>query len=306
MCDRFTDAFCQYQSIRFITVKNKKLASIYYLILFLVLIYVIGYTIIANKGYQAIDDVSGSTSIKIKGSGSIGNGSSLLPLDSMDLVNPSNELNAFFITTAITSTRNQTQTTCNGDEDAPLCTHTDTSNCTEQYFSPNAQGIYTGNCGSNNRCQLFTWCPVEDDSVMDIVENIGNFTVFVKIDVSFDRFGIKRTNTYDVLGTGAPVFGLNLFTINEMLNAATDGKVSNYKDIATSGAILLVSSHWNCDFDENVNKCVPHFTFERVDDLAETISYGFNFRTVNYDVTKKYRLLEKLHGLRVMFLIEGV
>lgn len=142
MCQAILDALCQYQSIRFITVRNKKLVAIYYFIQFLVLCYVVGYTIIADKGYQSEDDVNGSTSVKIKGSGAIGNGSSLQPLDSMDLVVPSNELDAFFLTTAITTTRNQTQTTCNGDEDAPLCTRADTSNCTEIYFSPNAQGIF--------------------------------------------------------------------------------------------------------------------------------------------------------------------
>ena len=85
--------------------------AIYYFIQFLVLCYVIGYTIIANRGYQAEDDVNGSTSVKLKGSGSIGNGITLQPLDSMDLVVPSNEM-------------------------APLCTHNDTSNCTEIEFSP--------------------------------------------------------------------------------------------------------------------------------------------------------------------------
>eukprot|EP00486_Rosalina_sp_Unknown_P015356 CAMPEP_0201592242 /NCGR_PEP_ID=MMETSP0190_2-20130828/190193_1 /ASSEMBLY_ACC=CAM_ASM_000263 /TAXON_ID=37353 /ORGANISM="Rosalina sp." /LENGTH=244 /DNA_ID=CAMNT_0048050929 /DNA_START=30 /DNA_END=761 /DNA_ORIENTATION=+ len=244
MCQAVADALCQYQSIRFITVRNKKLVAIYYLIQFLVLCYVVGYTIIADKGYQAEDDVNGSTSVKIKGSGAIGKGASLQPLDSMDLVVPSNELNAFFITTAITTTPNQTQTTCNGDEDAPLCTHADTSNCTETYFSPNAQGIYTGDCGSNGRCELFTWCPVEDDTVMDVVQNVGNFTVFVKIDVSFDKFGVKRTNTYDYNGDGKPEYGLNLFTINEMLQEATDGQVTDYTDIAETGAIILVASNW--------------------------------------------------------------
>ena len=30
-----------------------------------------------------------------------------------------------------------------------------------------------------------------DDSVKEIVQNVGNFTVFVKVDVRFDRFGVQ-------------------------------------------------------------------------------------------------------------------
>ena len=161
MCSKLGDIFCQYQSIRFITVKNKKLASIYYLILLLVLAYIVGYTVVLSKGYQASNDVTGSTAVKIKGSGAIGNEATLQPLDAMDLVVPSNEMDAFFLTTTITSTRNQTQSVCDGDDDAPLCTADDASNCTLETFSWDSQGIYTGDCGTNNRCQLFTWCPVE-------------------------------------------------------------------------------------------------------------------------------------------------
>ena len=88
MCESLTDILCQYQSIRFITVKNKKLAAIYYFIVFLVLLYVIGYTIVIDRGYQATADASGSTSIKIKGSGLVGSNDTVRPLDAMDLVFP--------------------------------------------------------------------------------------------------------------------------------------------------------------------------------------------------------------------------
>lgn len=85
------------------TIKNKKIASIYYFIIFIVLCYVVGYTIILSKGYQAADTVSGTTTVKIKGSGAIGNetAGTLLPMDAMDLVVPSTENSAFFITTVL-------------------------------------------------------------------------------------------------------------------------------------------------------------------------------------------------------------
>ena len=138
----------------------------------------------------------------------------------------------------------------------------------------------------------------------DVVQNVGNFTVFVKIDVVFDRFDVRRTNTYDVNGDGSPTEGLNLFTVDEMLRAA-DPAISSYSDVASSGAILLVSSNWDCNFDGDLADCSPSFSFERVDNVADTISYGFNFRTVSYDATKEHRLLEKLYGVRVFFIVQG-
>jgi len=288
-----------------VTIKNKKVASIYYFIIFLVLCYVVGYTIILSKGYQAQGDISGTTTVKVKGSGAIGNDTvGLTPLDAMDLVVPSTEADALFVTTAINSTPNQTQSTCDGDDDAPPCTANDTSNCTLTQFDWNSQGIYTGECGSNDRCELSTWCPLEDDSIKDVVQNVGNFTIFVKVDVAFSTFDVQRSNTYDVNGDGSPTEGLNLFTVNEMLTAA-DPTISDYSDIATTGAILVVTSTWNCNFDRRVEDCNPVFSFERVDNVEDTISYGFNFRTVSYDATKQYRLLEKLYGVRIFFVVDG-
>jgi len=271
-----------------------------------VLAYVVGYTIIADKGYQATDEVAGTTTTKVKGSGSIGNASTLMALDSMDLVIPATEVGALFLTTAITSTPNQAQSVCDGNDDAAVCTSGDSTNCTAEYFSSKSLGLYTGDCGSNGRCELFTWCPLEDDSIYEIVQNVGNFTIFVEVDVSFDQFNVQRTNTYDVLGNGRPLDGYNLFTLNEMLQMATGGAISDYTEVASTGAILLVSSVWNCDLDKNIDQCNPEYGIERIDGVEGTISSGFNFRSVTYDVTKTHRLLEKYHGVRIIFICEGV
>ena len=70
----------------------------------LIAMYVVLFTIVSQKGYQVTDTVSGTTSVKLKGSGAIGdiNGpiNDLLVVDAMDLVQPSFEQNAFFLVTA--------------------------------------------------------------------------------------------------------------------------------------------------------------------------------------------------------------
>ena len=69
----------------------------------LVLCYVIGFTIIREKGYQATNTEKGTTSAKVKGSACIGDVKNykdikeLLPLDIMDVRVPANEEGALFM-----------------------------------------------------------------------------------------------------------------------------------------------------------------------------------------------------------------
>lgn len=101
--ERLEDALCVYKSTRFIRVRNKKLVTIYYVAILVVLLYIILGTIWYSKGYQKTDPVTGTTSVKLKGTGSV-NGSigstEGTVFDAMDLVVPSVEEDAFFITTS--------------------------------------------------------------------------------------------------------------------------------------------------------------------------------------------------------------
>ena len=92
------DAFCVYKSTRFIRVKNRKLAIVYYSCLLLVLVYIAVYTVWYDNGYQAADPVTGTTSVKLKGTGSVGGKVGTtdgIVYDAMDLVVPSIEVTSF-------------------------------------------------------------------------------------------------------------------------------------------------------------------------------------------------------------------
>ena len=83
----------------------------------LVAAYVVVFTIMMEKGYQHTAPVSGTTSIKLKGTASIGNASGprheLIPLDAMDLVQPQIEENAFFLVTARYNKQSANDQWCN-------------------------------------------------------------------------------------------------------------------------------------------------------------------------------------------------
>jgi hypothetical protein len=74
-----------YQSVQMIEIKNPTLGMIYYATIVLVAIYVIGYTIIIDKGYQFQEPLVANTMIKMKGSAHT---KDFRVLDSYDLVIP--------------------------------------------------------------------------------------------------------------------------------------------------------------------------------------------------------------------------
>ena len=51
--------------------------------------------------------------------------------------------------------------------------------------------------------------------------------------------------------------------------------------------------------------CNPKYKFSRIDGQSNSISNGFNFRSVNYDTMADYRLLRKLIGIRVIMVVDG-
>lgn len=100
-----------YQSVRLIRVKNLKLSLIYWLFVASVLAYVVGYSIIVEKGYQvrrlvpaceasrlaltsplrlqqAYEPLEASIMTKVKGSAHTGAGDKRLVFDTNDLVVP--------------------------------------------------------------------------------------------------------------------------------------------------------------------------------------------------------------------------
>ena len=85
----------------------------------------------------------------------------------------------------MTTPNQKRQINCPGNGDVPECSAEDTTLCNEQLYSWKSQGIFTGNCAANGRCEMIAWCPLEDDSNPDIVNGVGAFTAYVKVDIKF-------------------------------------------------------------------------------------------------------------------------
>lgn len=300
-----------YETVKVVEIQNWKLGLLHYTIVLLILGYVVGYSIIYSKGYQGTDGLIGTTNIKVKGVAYYLNGSDLQVWDAYDVVYPPKEDSAVFLTTNVHIQRGQQRSVCSGnDNKTEGCTKD--SDCTPGMETLN--GIATGKCDtSTGYCYINAWCPPEDDvpaSQAQRLHNVGNFTIFVRVNVDFPKFKVIRDNTgeSDQENETAPIFGYNLFTPTEIV----ENTGYSFDDIATYGAVVAVEINWDCNFDLSAKKCNPKFNFRRIDNPHSSFSPGYNFR-----YTKEYlaptdngtfvytRDLYKVYGLRIIFLLSG-
>ncbi|CAF1579734.1 unnamed protein product, partial [Didymodactylos carnosus] len=172
----------------------------------------------------------------------------------------------------------------------------DNAHCTrnEQCVANNYQflhtnGRWTGRClirlnQTVGLCEIEGWCPVEDDLAQrELIEGVLNFTIFLKNFVEFPGFKVIRKNFHDNMSPclyhdihdkSCPIFRLS--TIIE--SAETDQ--AERELMLKFGGVIKIKLNWDCNFDFNVKKCVPVYSFGRLDAKfkAENFSKGFNFR----------------------------
>lgn len=275
-----------YISVRFIRVENTKLALLHYALMIILLIYVIVFQIVGSKAYQEYDSLVGDVTFKIKGA--VEDTDSFI-YDSHDLIIPPMEQSALFVTTKFIQT-NQTRGYCPGTK---KCTNT--SDCqTGDYGNYTENGRLTNTC-DNNTCEIEGWCPVENDQtdVKIITSSLGDWTVFLKANVHFPKFKVRRSNAMSGIEPG-----INLFSIDEILHNAE----TTYNDVFSDGTIIVCEIGYDCDLNLGVDKCLPTFTWDRID--VRGFSTGFNYRYTE-TTGPNARLLTKVYGIRLVYSLRG-
>eukprot|EP01084_Bolivina_argentea_P074488 135122_1 len=279
------------------------------IVIFSILAYIFINDVIINTGYLASEYSTLSTTIaKAKATGITSSPTTNRLYDSTDIVVPSLESNAIFITTSVEVTPNQTQGICT-PRHAPACNATNVIiTCPVGAFDEYNGGQYTGICNiSASRCQEFAWCPAETNSVSDrhIISNMGRASLFLNAQLLFPQFNAIVNNVMDVEHDGAPIAGYNLFFLNEIIGNATNGTITNVTyDIALYGAMILMTIEMDCDLDSALT-CIPKFKYYRIDSQPGTITYGENFRTASYYNSYQNRDLIRRAGVRIIFYTFG-
>ena len=136
-------------------------------------------------------------------------------------------------------------------------------------------------------CEIEGWCPVENDRIVPKpIYDALNFTIFVKNFIEFPRFKVIRKNIeadasylkrcqYDPLHHRT----CPIFRVGTLLDIVEPDSAEQTK-MLTLGGVIRVKIDWRCNLDKVLSKCIPEYSFGRLDApyKEESFSQGFNFR----------------------------
>ncbi|KAK3083670.1 hypothetical protein FSP39_001104 [Pinctada imbricata] len=313
--------FFEYDTPRIVHIRSKKVGIINRFIQLCIIAYVIGYAIVWKKGYQEFGSIQSAVTTKLKGIATVN--TTLHPniqeiWDVADYVVPPQENNAFFVVTNLIVTPNQTIDSCPEDSEVPGARCNSTSDCPAGSSLPTGNGIFTGECSPNGTCEVRAWCPVESGKLKApnpaLLEASKRFTVFIKNNIEFPKFNVKRRNILEFYNDS--IFSTCRFSHDDAINKycpifELDYIVSSigesYSDMAAQGGVIQISIEWNCNFDLSEDECLPVYEFRRLDSSQFKISKGYNFRYARYykEGDREYRTLYKAYGIKFILSVTG-
>ncbi|XP_053312980.1 P2X purinoceptor 2 [Spea bombifrons] len=306
-----------YETPKVIVVKNRQLGTIYRLLQLLIIVYFVWYVFVVQKGYQARETGPESAVItKVKG---VSVSKALRGLrriwDVAEYVKPPEGGSIFTIITRTESTKLQTLRTCAESRNVPEAQCISDEDCIKGGMHILGNGQQTGSCilagkGSLKTCEIFAWCPLEDESVASesLHEFVPNFTILIKNVIHFPQFGFSKGNiegqsflrncTYHPINS--PL--CPIFTVGFIVSEAG----ANFTELAYKGGIIGVIINWNCNLDLHPSKCRPQYSFRRLD-LQNKLSSGYNYRYAKYYNRNgtESRTLIKVYGIRIDVIVHG-
>ncbi|XP_077164206.1 P2X purinoceptor 4 [Paroedura picta] len=312
----------EYDTPRIVLIKSRKVGLMNRLVQLAILAYVIGWVFVWEKGYQETDSVVSSVTTKVKGL-AVTNTSTLglRVWDVADYVIPPQGENAVFVMTNLIITLNQTQGLCAEFPDKTTKCSSD-KDCSPGDINTHSNGVQTGKCvwyeEKNKTCQIFGWCPVENDENVPkpaFLKGAENFTLLVKNNIWYPKFNFTKRNILPTINQTylkscryhpktdpfCPIFRLG-----DMVVAAGQ----DFQEMAVEGGVMGLQISWNCNLDKSASRCVPKYSFRRIDnkDSSHTVSPGYNFRFAKYFQTAagvESRTLIKAYGIRFDIMVFG-
>ncbi|XP_061206421.1 P2X purinoceptor 3 [Neopsephotus bourkii] len=311
-CPPWAMQFFSYETPKSVVVRSWVVGATHRAVQLLILAYFIGWVFLHEKAYQVRDTVIESSVVtKVKGIGRYAG----RVLDTADYVTPPQGTSVFVVVTKQILTEQQAQGLCPESEAAFRCRSD--RDCRDR--SPSSgSGLLTGRCVPYNEtlrtCEIRGWCPPEVDTVdVPLMLEAENFTLFIKNSIRFPLFGFEKANLPPpgaVPGgdLGRCRFHPQLQPLCPILRLGDVVRLAgqDFRTLAATGGVLAIKIGWVCDLDQGGERCLPRYSFTRLDGLSHAI--GYNFRHARYHRCQdgpERRTLTKAFGIRFDVLVYG-
>ncbi|CAF1436821.1 unnamed protein product [Didymodactylos carnosus] len=314
------DFATEYETPKVVTIHSLKFTLLLRVIQVVILLYGVFYLLIYEKGYQKQDTtIISCVTLKVKGIGYTKPTveKELTIIDVADYVIPALENSAIFIMTSFIRT-DQMLSKCEEAISVDEANCTSDEDCKRNIDPSNTNGRWTGNClikenATNGLCEIAGWCPAENDRIPpDRIQDILNFTIFLKNFIEFPEFNVIRKNIPDNMQPC--IFDENkdktcpIFRLSQIIEAV-ESEADERDLMLKYGGVIKIKLDWDCNFDFDPKRCVPIYSFGRLDAKYkdEKFSKGFNFRFASHwkRTSRSYRILTKAFGLRFIISVSG-
>uniref|UniRef100_A0A3B3CNB6 P2X purinoceptor n=1 Tax=Oryzias melastigma TaxID=30732 RepID=A0A3B3CNB6_ORYME len=289
----FVTGFFTYETTKSVVVKSWSVGIINRIVQLLIIAYFVGWVFLHEKAYQVIDTgIESSVMTKVKGFGRLDNH----VMDVADYVYPPQGSGIFCIMTRIIVTEDQFQGRC-----------AEVTTC-----------VITGICRneSGGRCEIEGWCPAENDHVTNSTTlDVKDFTILIKNSIRFPLFNVTRGNFPSSM-TSEMIRNCvyhperdpfcPIFRVGDVLNYTGQDLTS----LTKTGGEIGINIEWKCNFDKDIELCVPKYSFTRLDApfIKNKVSKGYNFRFAKYYKTEngtEFRTLHKAFAIRFDVMVTG-
>ncbi|CAH8513310.1 unnamed protein product [Heterobilharzia americana] len=323
---RLASGLLEYETQKVVQIHSKKIGITFRLIQLGIILYVILWVMIYEKGYQSFDRAVSGVTAKLKGV-AFANVTSNSQLgatvwDAADYVIPPQQNSAFFVMTNLVYTPGQTLGRCEEAHDVLGNSCYNDSQCQAGHLVLRGSGIQTGRCVNSTRqanlsvCEIYGWCPTEHDIIPrpHLLASAENFTVILKNSIEFPRYRVKRRNILKWMNSlflKTCLYNPNdeklkycpIFRLGDILKYS--GSVN--KDIWETGGMVSIHIEWNCNLDFDKEYCLPKYVFRRLDDFQSEVAKGWNFRLSQHylDGGIRKRNLIKAYGIQFFITVYG-
>ncbi|CAB4058236.1 P2RX4 [Lepeophtheirus salmonis] len=248
----------EYDTVKVVRIESKYAGILSRLVQIFIISYVIGYVLLYQKGYQKFDSVHSSINTKVKG---------VLVTNYSD-----DEFSNYVVHHHYKSLYNKIW-----DVNDYVIPAKENGDCPSgKNLGPKGHGILTGKC-QDSICLINAWCPVENDSIFPLKNNMAilnqsrNLTVLIKNFIQFPYYKLHTTNILPNSNTSYLKSCLYneetdpycpIFKLDYIVNKAG----YKYEDISMHGCSIVIGINWECDLDKDfMSNCRPIYSFNRLD-----------------------------------------